>query len=103
MDSLNNIISIVKDDIKTRIVFVPVSKSYLDPMIMFYIHFLYDLELGFTFGNYEDSPKISLVSTLLRRIGTLMVRKKDSKINHDYIYQSLLEEVVAANPFTTVF
>ena len=75
LKSLNNIRMIVKDDRKAKIVFVPVYKSYLDPMILHYIHFLHDLELGFTFGNYEDSPKISLVDTLLRRIGTFLVRR----------------------------
>ena len=75
INSLNNIRTIVKDDRKAKIVFVPVYKSYLDPMIMHYIHFLYDLELGFTFGNYEDSPKMALFDMLLRRIGTFLIRR----------------------------
>ncbi len=43
---------------KIRVVFMPIYKSYADPVIMHYINYLEDIELGFTFGNYEDSPKI---------------------------------------------
>lgn len=60
---------------KTRVVFVPVYKSYSDPLIMHFINYYSDLELGFTFGNYEDSPKIGFVDRLLKRIGTILIRR----------------------------
>lgn len=33
------------------------------------------MELGFTFGNYEDSPKIGFVDRLLKRIGAILIRR----------------------------
>ena len=50
---------------------MPIYKSYGDPLIMHYIQYFNDMELGFTFGNYEDSPKIGFVDRLLKRIGNI--------------------------------
>lgn len=50
-------------------------KSYSDPLIIHYIQYFQDMELGFTFGNYEDSPKIGFVDRLLKRIGTILIRR----------------------------
>ena len=45
------------------------------------------MELGFTFGNYEDSPKIGFVERLLKRIGTILIRRNPrnslSNVKHD--------------------
>ena len=57
---------------------MPVYKSYGDPLIMHYVNFISDLELVFTFGNYEDSPKIAFVDRLLKRIGTFLIRRNPS-------------------------
>lgn len=96
-------------------ILVPVYKSYADPVMLHYIHHLQDMELGFTFGNYEDSPKIHLIDRFLKTTGTFLIRrgpqnslskKTVSSINPEvmnYVYQSLLEEVVSANPITTLF
>jgi len=87
----------VKDlasDRKTRVVFLPIYKSYGDLLIMHYLNYFSDLELGFTFGNYEDSPKIGFVDRLLKRIGTVLIRRSTGvpEIDVDvtnYINQSL--------------
>ena len=50
-------------------------KSYSDVLILHYIQFFHDMELGFTFGNYEDSPKIGFVDRLLKRIGTILIKR----------------------------
>lgn len=77
-EGLKRIQALTKDNRKTRIVFMPIYKSYSDPLIMHYIQYHQDLELGFTFGNYEDSPKIGFVDRLLKRIGTILI-KRDPK------------------------
>jgi glycerol-3-phosphate O-acyltransferase len=98
-----------------RVVFVPVYKSYGDPLIMHYINYFFDLELGFTFGNYEDSPKIGFVDRLLKRTGTILIRRDpqtslsrsttnqlDSNVMN-YVNQTLFNEVVGNNAITTLF
>jgi len=113
--SLKNIKSMSKNDRKLRIVFMPIYKSYTDPLIMHYINFFADLELGFTFGNFEDSPKIGFVDRLLKRIGTLLIRRDprnslsamtSKRIDSDvmnYVNQSLFQEVLEHNVITTLF
>ena len=59
---------------------MPIYKSYADPLVLHFINYFSDLELGFTFGNYEDSPKIGFVDRLLKRIGTFLMRRFPS--NH---------------------
>lgn len=94
---------------------MPVYKSYGDPLIMHYINYYFDLELGFTFGNYEDSPKIGFVDRLLKRIGTILIRRDpqtslsrftsnpiDSNVLN-YVNHALFQEVIEANPITTLF
>lgn len=51
-----NMVKQLAQDKKTRIILFPVYKSYADPLILHFINYLKDFELGFTFGNYEDSP-----------------------------------------------
>ena len=82
---------------------------------MHYLNCYYDLELGFTFGNYEDSPKIGFVDRLLKRIGTILIKRDPqtslSKKTSDpidsnvlnYVNESLLKEVVEHNSITTLF
>ena len=70
-----NVKRMISDNRKTRIVYLPIYKSYADVLILHYIQHFYDMELGFTFGNYEDSPKIGFVDRLLKRIGTVLIKR----------------------------
>jgi hypothetical protein len=60
---------------KTKIILMPMFKSFADPCVLFYITYLMNLELGFQFGNYEDSPKIHFVESLLKRTGTFLIKR----------------------------
>ena len=51
---------------ENRIIFLPVFKSFADPILMHYISYISDLELGFSFGIHEDSPKINFIDKLLK-------------------------------------
>jgi glycerol-3-phosphate O-acyltransferase len=75
---LETIKSVINNHRKTRIIFLPVFKSYADPLLIFYLNYLTDLEMGFTFGNYEDSPKIGFVERLLRRIGCFLIKRLEN-------------------------
>jgi hypothetical protein len=61
---------------KNRIVFLPIFKSFGDPILMHYINYLSDLELGYCFGIEEDSPKINFIDSLLRNVGCFFMKRK---------------------------
>lgn len=71
---LSNIYKMAEKDRKTRIIFLPTYKSYSDPLLLHYINFFSNLELGFTFGYYEDTAHIGFVDRLIKRIGGMMLR-----------------------------
>lgn len=52
-------------------------KSYGDPLILHYVNYFMNLELGFSFGNYEDSPKIGFVESIFKKIGLFLIKRKD--------------------------
>jgi len=56
MKSLQKIKEMIITDRKSKIVFMPVFKSYADPFALHYINYISDMEFGFTFGYYQDSP-----------------------------------------------
>ena len=68
----------------------------------------------FTFGNYEEIPKIDFIIKLAKEIGVLLIRRfPQNHSNYDlsaadmdaikYVNQSLLDEVVQGNRMTTFF
>lgn len=116
LKSIDNIKEMIKIDRKCRIVYMPVYKSYQDPIIMHYLNYFTDQELGFTFGHYEDSPKMGIVDKVLKQIGTLLIRRnpKNSLSNQsiqstldqdvtDYVNQALFQEVLENNVITTIY
>lgn len=63
-----------KSDRKTKIVLMPMFKSYSDLFVLHYVNYISDLEFGFSFGYYNDSPKVKIIETLARKIGYFMLR-----------------------------
>ena len=69
-------------DRKTKIVFMPVLKSYADIFAIHYINYIADLEFGFTFGYYHDTPKAKLLEMLISRLGYFLLRKNNNHNQH---------------------
>jgi hypothetical protein len=69
MKGLANIKQMTERDRKTKIVFMPMFKSYSDLFILHYANYISDIEMGFSFGYYNDSPKIKMIERLVRRVG----------------------------------
>ena len=64
-----------QEDRKTRIILMPVYKSYTDAMIMDFISYLKDIEPSFIFGNYEEIPKVDFILKLSTGVGVLLIRR----------------------------
>ena len=87
-----NIKAMVNASKKTRIVLLPLFKSYADALIMHYLSYLKDLELGFTFGNDEDTPNSYVIQGILKRVGYILQRRSVDKreLEISYVNQALL-------------
>ena len=94
-----------KEDRKTRVILLPIYKSYADALIMHFLFYLYDIEPSFIFGNYEEIPKIEFILNISKQVGVLLIRRfpQNHLINDlsgadmdaiNYANQSLLDEVV---------
>ena len=73
----------IKRDRKTKIVLMPMFKSYSDLFVLHYANYVSDIEFGFSFGYYNDSPKVKMIERLVRKIGYFMLRPNtDQQINY---------------------
>ena len=96
----------VKDLIceKNCVVLVPFYKSYADFFIVNYVLHRYGIDLPFTFGNQEDSPRISITDKWMIKAGYVRsVRKQDQDLQSSYVNSSLLKEMLEHSRMTTVF
>ena len=102
---------------KTRIIYMPIYKSYTDMFLLTFIQFHQNLELGFTFGNYEDTPQWDYINRFIKRLGLIQIKRDprnsvSSNNNQytpqeqdviDYVNQSLFQEVLQNNQSLTIF
>ena len=59
---------------------------------------------GFTFGNFEDTPRIALFDQILRHTGYILSRRKQGQsFQSNYINSELMREVISRNQVTTIF
>lgn len=96
---------------------MPIYKSYTDMFLLTFIQFHQNLELGFTFGNYEDTPQWDYINRFIKRLGLIQIKRDprnsvSSNNNQytpqeqdviDYVNQSLFQEVLQNNQSLTIF
>ena len=61
-----------------KVIFMPLYKSFMDYFILTYVHSMQGIESGFTFGSFEDTPKIMLLDHLLKTTGYIKSRRNKS-------------------------
>ena len=65
---------------------------------------MHGIPTGFTLGNFEDTPRITVFDKILKSTGYMLSRRKQGQsMQSHYINSSLLQEVIARNQVTTVF
>lgn len=74
MNSLKEVKSYIQAGYK--VLFLPQYKSFMDFFILTYINYTQSIESGFTFGNFEDTPKIMFLDRILRTSGYIFSRRK---------------------------
>ena len=54
---------------------MPIYKSYADPLVINMVNYMNNIEHGFTFGCYEDTPDINFDNRFMKRLGALLIRR----------------------------
>ena len=91
-------------DRKTRVVFLPMYKSFTDPLVMFFVTYFCNLELGFSFYNNEDYPDVKFAEYLYKKTGLIMTKREDlQNLYINYVNQCLVQDVIENNPITTIY
>ena len=55
---------------------MPLYKTFIDFFIMDYINLTQGIPTGFTFGNFEDTPRIMLFDHIIKTNGYILSRRK---------------------------
>ena len=83
---------------------MPLYKSFADFFILMYVNCTQRIKLGFTFGNYEDTPRIRLIDAWLKSCGYIFSRRKNGQsLQSNYINSQLFKETININQVTTIF
>jgi len=62
------------------------------------------MDIPFMFGNYEDTPRIALFETWLKRAGYVFSRRSfNQSLQSRYLNSALLQETIENNRLTMVF
>ena len=69
-----------------RVILLPQYKSFLDQFIILYTLAYYNIEIPFTVGNYEDTPRVRFLDICLRRVGYLLAkRSREQSFQEKYV------------------
>lgn len=58
-----------------KVILMPIFKSFADAFIFVYVHFRYNIEAPFIFGNQEDTPDVKLFTKWLKTAGYIFSRR----------------------------
>ena len=62
LDGIDKIKKDMKTDKNTRIILMPLNRSLTDLLVLEYINFLKDLQIGFFFGQQEDNTDLTIIN-----------------------------------------
>lgn len=86
-----------------HVILIPTYKSFSDMFVLLYALIENQIQLPFTIGNLDDTPRL-LVDKLLRKIGyILMQRSRNQSFMQSYINHAILRELVLSYPLTMMF
>ena len=62
---------------KKKVVLLPTYKSFIDIFILCYTLYMHKIDIPFTFGNLEDTPRMRLLDPFLKSIGYILSRRSN--------------------------
>ena len=99
-------IEMVKRMIKSgyKVIFMPLYKTYIDFLVLTYVHQKMGIPHGFTLGNFEDTPRIVFFDHILRSTGYILSRRKHNQsMQSRYINSALVRELIGNSQVVTIF
>ena len=83
---------------------MPLYKSFGDIFVNQFVNHKFGIESGFTFGSFEDTPRLKNRDGLMHSSGYIFSRRNPNQsLQSDYINSALLTEIISTNNVTTVF
>ena len=74
-----------------KVILMPLYKSFADFFIHQFVNYTQHIQTSFTFGNFEDTPRIALMDRWLRSCGYIFSRRKNGQsLQSNYINSELL-------------
>lgn len=58
-----------------HVILMPTFKSFVDQFILFYTLFNNKIQIPFTLGNLEDTPRVSFIDKILTKIGYVLTKR----------------------------
>ena len=99
-------VKMVKDLISQnhKVILMPLYRTYIDFFVQMFVMSTQRIQLGFTFGNFEDTPRIRLIDAWLKNCGYILSRRKQGQsLQSSFINSQMLKEIIAHNQVTTIY
>ena len=90
----------VKELIATnqKVIFIPLYKSFADFFVQLFVMMTQKIKLGFTFGNFEDTPRTTFYDNLIRSVGYITSRRRvGQSVQSNFVNAAFLKEVISKN------
>ena len=85
-------------------VLLPYYKSFSDALVLLYTYAAHGIEVPFTVGNFEDSPKVQGIQALVKGTGYIKARRsRDQSLQEGYINMAMIREILCHDKLLTVF
>lgn len=79
-----------------RVVLLPQYRSFADLFIMLYTLSKHNIQLPYSVGNKEDTPRVTFIDVLLKRIGYIHARRsRDQSMQESYLTQAVIREILS--------
>jgi len=70
---IDNLKKLIKDG--EHVILIPTYKSFADLFILQYIFLQNQIQLPFTMGNFEDTPRVYLIDKILKKMGYIFTKR----------------------------
>jgi glycerol-3-phosphate O-acyltransferase len=70
---IENLKKLIKDG--EHVILIPTYKSFTDLFILQYTFLHHQIQLPFTLGNFEDTPRVYLIDKILKKMGYILIKR----------------------------
>lgn len=83
---------------------MPLNRSFTDLLMFQYINYMHGVNIGYTIGSLEDTPRMITMLKYIAYTGVILPqRTKTYDASISYVNQMLFQDIVSKNSITTVY